>query len=604
MGGDGRGRRASSPPLNYSRPRIFDKESLTVTRAVPSGAHETYNFSDLGSPTPFLLELIEAFVQCMSPTGRWDSKHSVQNGFYKLRSFYRYSQELDTPIHQASDFAPEAWETWRALRIKTSQAGTGVKVLRVILRKVQTLPEETQVALRAPVPHVRRRKKKASLAPQEFKRLVTRCWRIFDASWLRITANVRKYKELEAAIEANHATESEAAEFAIMKALLTDAHALGKSLPHYLRPARGEYGASSFYMSSLEAFAAMLLFAAERGYTPGMVYGLSIEHERPDGGEGVIAIKSLRTHKPRRGAKNAVAWDNLIDSGRHSLGNLYARLIETTTPARRFLALHGMVTQELFISYSRRGDFVPEKSFITGRRIRMAVRNLPERPAWLTTKCPREGNVLITMPIVRRTEQVLKRKPRFNSEEVHETVYVLPDDSIIPESTEVIVKGQLDAVKHARATMRLRVLTTDDLNRFEEDPRAFADSLGMPIGQIELLLSGRQDTAVASCIDFNASPHNPGPCRASFLLCLACRNAIVAPRHLPRLVTLNRALESIASAISPQVWREDYQAHYERLQHLLSTHFTEDEALVAVSRVSPADVAEIEALLMRRLDAR
>jgi hypothetical protein len=46
-----------------------------------------------------------------------------------------------------------------------------------------------------------------------------------------------------------------------------------------------------------------------------------------------------------------------------------------------------------------------------------------------------------------------------------------------------------------------------------------------------------------SCTSITDGPFNDGVCRASFLTCFACRNAVVTAEHLPNLLDLADELE-------------------------------------------------------------
>ena len=65
----------------------------------------------------------------------------------------------------------------------------------------------------------------------------------------------------------------------------------------------------------------------------------------------------------------------------------------------------------------------------------------------------------VSLRRLRRTVQVLiRREPAQNSEQTHESAYVLRDPAALPEAEQVTAQGLSDAVRHARATMRMRML--------------------------------------------------------------------------------------------------------------------------------------------------
>lgn len=138
---------------------------------------------------------------------------------------------------------------------------------------------------------------------------------------------------------------------------------------------------------------------------------------------------------------------------------------------------------------------------------------------------------------------LIRREPAQNSEQTHESAYVLRDPATLPEAEQVTAQGLTDAVSHARATMKMRML----LDAGPGQPAAGAASLE------QALADGALDTATGACLDFTNSPSGlPGqPCTASFLDCLACPNAVATRRHLPRLAWLHRALDELRATAPP-----------------------------------------------------
>jgi hypothetical protein len=122
---------------------------------------------------------------------------------------------------------------------------------------------------------------------------------------------------------------------------------------------------------------------------------------------------------------------------------------------------------------------------------------------------------------------LIRREPAQNSQQVHESAYVLRDPATLPAAEQVTAQGLTDAVSHARATMKMRML-------LDAGPGQLA--IGSA-GHQQALADGALDTATGACLDFTNNPFGtPGqPCTASFLDCLACSNAVATRRHLPRL---------------------------------------------------------------------
>lgn len=113
----------------------------------------------------------------------------------------------------------------------------------------------------------------------------------------------------------------------------------------------------------------------------------------------------------------------------------------------------------------------------------------------------------------------------------------------------------------------------------------------------EHIRSGSADTPVAACQNFLVNPRTGTVCTDSFMLCLACPNAVATPRHLPRLVTLHAALEELSSALPSDVWRARWQEHYLRLCSLLELHSTPAERAAARANATATEKDNIDRLL-------
>src|SRR5207249_3479390 len=127
---------------------------------------------------------------------------------------------------------------------------------------------------------------------------------------------------------------------------------------------------------------------------------------------------------------------------------------------------------------------------------------------------------------LRRTHQALFGGPRQNTQRTHEDVYLLRNAVVRAESADVIAAGLHEAVGHARASVRMRLLrASPDPDEREIDE--LAEQTGMPAERVRALVRGDLDTATGACRDFQHSPFTPaGPCSVSFLLCFACDNAV------------------------------------------------------------------------------
>lgn len=220
--------------------------------------------------------------------------------------------------------------------------------------------------------------------------------------------------------------------------------------------------------------------------------------------------------------------------------------------------------------------------------------------AGLTT--PAGAGVRVSPRRLRRTVQVFYGGPRHNTRSTHESVYLLRDAQVRAESTDVVAQGLSDAVNHAVARVRMRLIRHGD-GQHHVDPEDLAARAGIPVATAQQVVAGQADTATGACVDFEHSPFTPsGPCAVSFLLCFACPNALATDRHLPRIVYLHHAMTALRSVVDPAVWRVDWAAHHARVTDLLDSHTSVAERPVLRGRVSDTDRRLVDAMLARRLD--
>jgi hypothetical protein len=251
----------------------------------------------------------------------------------------------------------------------------------------------------------------------------------------------------------------------------------------------------------------------------------------------------------------------LADWGANSPGRLVTQALEATWAARETLAHLGTPSDRLIIwrrgwrPHSTADD--PSQLFETGWQDNV----------WHNRRGNFGDQVRLNLRRLRRTVVIAHRRtPTQHTRETHDTRYVLPDPRTHAEAAPKISAGVADAIASAYTIFRAQASRTDS------DP------------------SG--DTATTGCTGYHASPFSePGqPCRASFLACTACPNAVVTPRHLPRLAYLHQALDQLRTVLEPETWQQDWAAPFQRLHDLISgPHFTSTEWDDALRQVSAVD---------------
>lgn len=117
---------------------------------------------------------------------------------------------------------------------------------------------------------------------------------------------------------------------------------------------------------------------------------------------------------------------------------------------------------------------------------------------------------------------------RTNTQDVLFSSYLAGDATVRDWAEDVIA----ESVAEAEAAVR-------DAHRRALEPS------GGRIPVVETSAATRATaTAFACCTDITAGPLGEGVCRASFLACFACRNAVVTAEHLPALLELREQAEA------------------------------------------------------------
>ena len=300
--------------------------------------------------------------------------------------------------------------------------------------------------------------------------------------------------------------------------------------------------------------------------------------------------------KPRRGSRRRHGSNNLVDLGEGSPGRAIQQVVALTAQARATLARLGSPSTSLLLG--RRAKALEGGSvFADGATAELAIK------AWSggAGLVGDDGPLRVGARRLRRTVQVLYGGPRNNTVRTHEDVYLLRDEQVRAQSTEVVAAGLAEAVEHAESRMRMVLQATGST---AQDAERVAHQAGLAHGTAAQVVAGELDTAVAACTDFEHSPFTPsGPCAVSFLLCFACPNAVATGRHLPRIVYLHEALQALRSAVDSTTWVADWAQHHTRVADLVSAHTTEAERVALRTQLTEGGRDLIDRMLDRRLDS-
>jgi hypothetical protein len=600
------------PSKGYSRPPQVTDSGLVVRHTTEDGSITTvFDFREVDCPPELLLSLANGFAVACGPDGRWRASISAKNGSAAMRAFIKSVAEQPNPPARIGDISPEVWWAWRAEMAKTNRWPSVIQLVQGLLTDTSGVPESTRRALRARLSKPKKRLYNA-YSRSEFQRIRSTAAGIVRTALHRIDVNTALLEAYRAGGEAQDTPSQTVGGQRWTAGSLLDCLARTGTLPkqHFtsrrgpLRELINLDGAKTIvealFPNSVEILAVCVLLVCERGYNCSVLENLTIaDLDRADDHAEDEQIHVLHLDKPRRGAGSRYSDESLTGEASRTI----ARTIALTAQARETVRLIGRPTDSLFM-FRKSNTGGQEKSLFETRVPRAGhfIQCWQDR-----TKLTADdgGPLWLSLQRLRLTEQVLNNKPRQNSPNVSESVYRQPDPQTRSEAKGVIVRGQLEAIDHARVTVAMRTVSDQEIEGARSDPAALAQRLGVPPEKVRLLLSGVLNTATGACLDFNASPFAVEPddgCPASFLACLGCPNAVATPAHLPRLVALGRALERIGSAVTREVWLEDYADHYGRLTDLLESNTTPQQREHLVQEVRTEDEAVIDRLLTRGFD--
>lgn len=538
-----------------------------------------YDFSRLPVPAALQRSLAVLFARQAGPTGPWRSIASSREAWRLLGSFARWLSALEAPPGDIDQISPATWNQWRVSRASNVMGDRQVGKVGVLLRLDSRLPAGTREATLKRV--AKRAATESAYTPEQFERIWQTAAASFRAAWQRVSDN-RRHLEAWRSGQFTEGTR----DWLLGHAL--DQLARTGDVPVYIRESdgtrqvsgpvmavlggsRSEFTWQRLYLSVTEVVSLAALMVISYGWNSTPVSELAVPEVLPGTASGEPVTYRVELEKRRRRQPHRYETRNLADWGPNAPGRLITRAIEATGPARDLLAAHGTPATRLLAWHVATPLLVADRTAL----IRLGFADSEIRTWRIAT-----GEPELNLRRLRRTVTVLhRREPAQHSQDVHDSVYVLRDPAAREQAAPVIAGGIADALAHAQAVVEARI------SRDDRDSQA--------------------DTATANCEDYTHSPFSPhgSPCRASFLLCLACPNAVITPRHLPRLAYLHQALDALRAVLPAGTWDHDWREHHARLAHLKDSAFTPAEWTDALQAVSGADRAVIDALLHRGFDS-
>lgn len=554
------------PPPSFTGPDTTAPDGLSMTATTENGTESrTFTLEKHPGATQLRTDLIAALVELNGPRGPWRSINTVDSGHRMLGTFLRW---LDSDGHHPRSVADITVATWNAwvLRSGGGRTNRGVHAIGQIRRILACAPGRSPDLVEA----MARRGISAPTAIQEsysedtYRRIRREARKVVHAAARRISGNYALVLQRQSRQRLSAADRIKADALVEVwetgEASTTDAY---KALGAYQKRARRmRLIQQSLFLTPHEAWAAVVLLAAEAGWNSSVIDRLTLPDNSIGAGDD-IGVYTVLLDKPRRGYLRHSTTTVLANS---DVGRTLTWIISATEPARAALAQMGQPSDRLII-------YGCWHQYSAGARFRFGIPSLSDTPEGWPPDLPR-----VSLQKLRRTHQVIfDQTPSLNTRKTHEDTYLRNDQATHERAIDVIETGLHNALNAADVIVNMRIVPDADVS---EDIR-----------------SGRADTILGACSDFEHHPGTGTTCVESFLTCLGCTNAIATPRHLTRLVVMHDALEELSSAVDADQWRQRWEIHFARLRTLLERHSTAAEQHQARTTASDADRAAIIRLL-------
>ncbi|WP_375424189.1 hypothetical protein [uncultured Friedmanniella sp.] len=572
-----RGRAAALPEAGHRRPDVL--QDLVVVHVNEKGDRTTrYDFSTLPVPEVLQRELAAVFADRVRPTGPWRNLPTSRQGWQMLGQFARWLADQDHVTRSLAEVDRAVWLRWTLSRPSSPGGRRAVRVVALLLRDQPAVPAgaRREMARR----HPDAKADEPSYSDDELKQISGHARAVFGPAERRIATNVAHLEAFRAGSFAEGSDDARLGEALEVLATTGDvAHRrwpgsggrhVAPDVQAVLGGAVAEVTWKRLFLDEHEAFAAAVLLVCEQGWN----YTTVVELRTPTdlGGDPGRPLYSVQLEKRRRHPPHRYETRSLPDDGPRSPGRLLTRILAATEPARALRRAHGKPSDRLLVFRLAvvMASTSPKPADYVRDDLRTAVHS---QAKWRAATGDR-----VNFRRIRKAVNVRhRREPNQNSRDTHDAAYVLTDPHTAAEAEAVIARGVGNAIEHARRVVAA-VAGRDE--------------------------AATADTATAGCTDHTRSPFSTWgvPCTASFLLCLACTNAVVMPRHLGRLAHLHESLARLRDSLPPAVWAQDWAPHYARLHDLRTNHYTDAQWRQALSSLTEADRDLVGALLDGQLD--
>lgn len=605
----GRGRPAAVPAPGYEHsPAVSGgPDGPEVVFTGEDGRTATFSISPY--PCPGLHEdLLAAFARLVGPTGTVRTLASAQSLWHPLRRFLKFLGDMH-PVPSTMRGIRRSHLDWhRNFLGHTNNGGSRDRQMGMLFQLVREIPVDR---LDPGVAVYVRRPRWAFVAAEGQPGYS-------DAEWRRITAAARRdvagiRNRITASERLMHAaqddpdtmTPGQAAQARELQEL-ADTGRIPDSVSMLPGGPATDY-AKRLFLLHADLAPLTVLMVALTGRNVETVKELAAEHTVLE--DRAVRLTVVKRRRGKSRMHETVHWEIGPPSRQlHTPGGLYLLIHSLTAHGRRFSGSERLWSIWTYLGRAQGQD--REHRLRTGGHIDPYAAALT-RDLDLSVWAARHGlltddggplaltlNRLKTTVEVRLTRELgghLPSASRTNTMDVSFRNYLRGDPAVKDWAATVMTEALEDAensVRHYIARILDPALESD----LAHDPGRAAAALGVSEATAEAVASGELDTAFASCLDHDHSPHNGGgACSVSFLTCLRCPNALIAERHLPGLVALRDGLQQQLQARTVDDWTRRHGVTWTILTAHILPRFT--PAQTAAAERQPVPAAELTGLL-------
>jgi hypothetical protein len=596
--------RASLPSPGFTPPTRISSDGLSV-RFTDETSGRSGEIDLRAFPGPVLVrqEIVVALSLLTDGVHGWRSKRTVAGGRAALSQFLRWLAQVG--IQSLAEFTSDHWtayDVWARENFSANTHWNDTGRVRTVLRNAPAVPAATRPALSARRGAGPQHNDQESYSSEDFLTLSSNAAFVIRRAHARITRNYSFVQRL--AVDDPTLSPDERRYATALTTLMDTTGQVPGDVVGLLRrggvaPRQGGRGRrypdltdllpglnfptwrNLLFLAPEEALAAVVVLIVDRGYNESVATSLTVGADDLAVSDDGLRIRVAYTDKPRRGQAARAEHEVYVSDG--SPGSetrqfkRLLRVVEATDPARDYAARHGSPTDTLVL-YFGRGPVREDRDAHSRAVAPSLYTGLPFYTSRSGAQWVQATGVSLDLSRLRHTFVVLNRRPTHHSLQTHVTNYL-----------------SLDPAERVRADDVARQAFERRNSEFEQDFRSrIADDADA---------AEANDTVTASCEDIDHNPDTGEPCRENFLTCLTCSNAIVTPRHLPRLAKIHEALTDLRTTLTPASW-ERWAEHFLRLDYFLKVKagLSEDALRDCARRATQRDDRLVRELLRGDLD--